>query len=76
METKIEMMQEMISKDLKELKNKQMNNTLEEINNRITNANNWTRGQNAGNHNYRREYKKKIERMKTASETSGTTLNT
>ena len=40
METKIKKIQEMISKDLKELKSKQreMNNILEEINNRITNA--------------------------------------
>ena len=40
METKITKIQEMISKDLKELKSKEreMNNILEEINNRITNA--------------------------------------
>ena len=39
-ETKIEKMQEMFTKDLKELKNKQaeMNNTLEGINSRITEA--------------------------------------
>ena len=37
MEVKIEQMQEMFTKDLEELKNKQteMNNTLEGINNRI-----------------------------------------
>ena len=40
METKIEKMQEMFTKDLEELKNKQteMNNTLEGINGRITDA--------------------------------------
>ena len=40
METKIKKIQEMISKDLKELKSKEreMNIILEEINNRITNA--------------------------------------
>ena len=49
----------MISKDLKELKNKQreMNNILEEINNIITNADKWPGGQNTGNHSYRTEYK-------------------
>ena len=42
-ETKIEKMQEMFTKDLKELKNKQaeMNNTLEGINSRITEAEEW-----------------------------------
>ena len=40
MEAKIEKMQEMFTKDLQELKNKQaeMNNTLEGINSRITKA--------------------------------------
>ena len=40
MEAKTEMMQEMFTKDLEELKNKQieMNNMLEGINNRITEA--------------------------------------
>ena len=40
MEAKIEKMQEMFTKDLEELKNKQteMNNTLERINSRITEA--------------------------------------
>ena len=40
MEAKTEMMQEMFTKDLEELKNKQidMNNTLEGINSRITEA--------------------------------------
>ena len=40
MEAKIEKMQEMYTKDLEELKNRQteMNNTLERINSRITDA--------------------------------------
>ena len=38
MEAKIEKMQEMFTKDLQELKNKQVNNTLEEIHSRITEA--------------------------------------
>ena len=40
MEAKVEKMQEMFTKDLEELKNKQteMNNTLEGINSRITKA--------------------------------------
>ena len=40
MEAKVEKMQEMFTKDLEELENKQteMNNTLEGINNRITEA--------------------------------------
>ena len=51
MEAKIEKMQEIINKDLKELKNKQtemnntiteMRNTLEGINNRTTEADEWT----------------------------------
>ena len=37
-EAYIEKMQEMFIKDLKELKNKQMNNTLQGINSRITEA--------------------------------------
>ena len=37
-EAKIEKMQEMFTKDLQELKNKQVNNTLEEIHSRITEA--------------------------------------
>ena len=43
MEAKIEKMQEMFTKDLQELKNKQaeMNNTLEGINSRITKAEEW-----------------------------------
>ena len=36
MEVKIEKMQEMFTKDLEDLKNKQRNNTLEGINSRIT----------------------------------------
>ena len=38
MEAKIEKMQEVFTKDLQELKNKQVNNTLEEIHSRITEA--------------------------------------
>ena len=38
MEAKIEQMQEMFTKDLEELKNKQMNNILEGIHSRITEA--------------------------------------
>ena len=66
MEAKIEKMQEMFTKDLEELKKKQteMNNTLEGINSRITEAgkkkNNWGRrmdkwlgGQNGRNHCHR-----------------------
>ena len=41
MEAKIEKMQEMFTKDLQELKNKQVNNTLEEIHSRITEAEAW-----------------------------------
>ena len=43
MEAKIEKMQEMFSKDLEELKNKQteVNNTLEGINSRITEPEEW-----------------------------------
>ena len=43
MEAKIEKMQEMFTKELEELKNKQteMNNTLEGIHNRITEAEAW-----------------------------------
>ena len=40
-EAKIEKMQEMFTKDLEELKNKQMNNTLEGIHSRITEAEEW-----------------------------------
>ena len=44
METKIEKMQEMFIKDLEELKNKktEMDNTLQGINSRITEAEEWT----------------------------------
>ena len=38
MEAKIEKKQEMFTKDLKELKNKQMNNTIQGVNSRITEA--------------------------------------
>ena len=41
MEAKIEKMQEVFTKDLEDLKNKQMNNTLEGINSRITEAEEW-----------------------------------
>ena len=43
MEAKIETMQEMFTKDLEKLKNKwtERNNTLEEINSRITEAEEW-----------------------------------
>ena len=44
MEAKIEKMQEMLTKDLQELKNRQteMNNTPEGINSRISEAEEWT----------------------------------
>ena len=44
METNFEKIQEMFTKDLEELKNKQteMNNTLEIISGRITEAEEWT----------------------------------
>ena len=62
MKAKIEKMQEMFTKDLQELKNKQMNNTLERINTRITEAEEQTKGgQNGGNHCCRTEYRKKNE---------------
>ena len=38
MQAKIEKKQEMFTKDLKELKNKQMNNTIQGVNSRITEA--------------------------------------
>ena len=43
MEAKIEKLKEMFTKDLEEIKNKQteMNNTLEGINSRITEAEEW-----------------------------------
>ena len=43
MEAKIEKMRQMFTKDLEELKNRQteMNNTLEEIHGRITEAEEW-----------------------------------
>ena len=54
MEAKIKKIQEMFTKDLQELKNKQMNNTLERINTRITEAEEQTKGgQNGGNHCHR-----------------------
>ena len=52
----------MFTKDLQELKNKQMNNTLERINTRITEAEEQTKGgQNGGNHCCRTVYRKKNE---------------
>ena len=58
MEAKIEKMQEMFTKDLEELKNKQteMNNTLERINSRITEA------EKQINDLEEREYRKKNEK--------------
>ena len=38
-------MQEMFTKDVQELKNKQMNNTLEGINSRISDAEEWINDQ-------------------------------
>ena len=62
MEAKIEKIQEMFTKDLEELKNKQteMKNTLEGTNSRITGRrmDKWPGGQNGGNHCHRREYRK------------------
>ena len=59
MEVKIEKMQEMFTKDLEEIKNKQteMNNTLEGINIRLTDRR--PGGQNGGNHCHKTEYRKK-----------------
>ena len=67
METEIEKMQEMFTKDLQELKNKQKNNTLEEIHSRITEAEEQINegGQNGGSHCCRTEYRKK-KKMETA----------
>ena len=63
MKAKIEKMQEMFTKDLQELKNKQMKNTLERINTRITEAEEQTKGgQNGGNHCCRTEYRKKEQK--------------
>ena len=70
MEAKIEKIQEMFTKGLQELKNKEaeMNNTLEGIHNRITEADKWPGGQNGRNHCHRTEYRQKEwkneERMK------------
>ena len=56
-------MQEIFTKDLEELKNKQteMKNILEAINSRITEAEEWMwpRRQNGGNHCHKTEYRKK-----------------
>ena len=59
MEVKIEKMQEMFTKDLEEIKNKQteMNNTLEGINIRLTDRR--PGGQNGRNHCHKTEYRKK-----------------
>ena len=82
-ETKIEKMQEMFTKNLEELKNKQaeMNNTLEGINSRITEAEEWINDVEdrmveipAAEQNIAKK-KKKWKEMKTAKETFGTTLN-
>ena len=67
MEAKIEKMREMFTEDLEELKNKQieMNNTLEGIHSRITEAEeriNDLEGQNGGNHCCITEYRKKDEK--------------
>ena len=64
MEAKIEKTQEMIIKDLQELKNKQreMNNTLEDINSRITEAEEQINDLDGGNHCCRTEYRKKNEK--------------
>ena len=71
MEAKIEKVQEMFTKDLEELKNKQrLIITLEGISSRITEAermDKWPGGQNGGNHCHRTEYRKKEwKRMKIA----------
>ena len=71
MEAKIEKVQEMFTKDLEELKNKQrLIITLEGISSRITEAermDKWPGGQNGGNHCHRTEYRKKEwKKMKTA----------
>ena len=87
MEAWIEKIWEMFNKDLEELKNKQtemnntipeMKNTLEGINNRITEAEEWISEQKdkmveitAKEQNK----EKRMKRLKTISETSGTTLN-
>ena len=85
MEAKIEKMQEMINKDLEELKNKrtevnntitEMKNTLEGINSRITEAEEWLSDLEdrmveftGMEQNKQKEWKE----MKRALETSGTT---
>lgn len=66
MEAKIEQMQKLFTKDLEKLKNKQMNNTLEGINSRITEAEEWINDldeKNGVNHCHRR--KKEWKEMKT-----------
>jgi len=64
MEAKIKKLQEMFTKDVKELKNKQreMNNTLEGIHSRITEAEEWINDLEdriVENHCCRTEYRKK-----------------
>ena len=62
----MEKMPEMCTKDLEKLKNKQMNNTLEGINSRITEAEEWINDldeKNGVNHCHRR--KKEWKEMKT-----------
>ena len=66
METKTEMMQEMFTKDLEELKNKQidMNNTLDGIKSRITEGEEWINDledRNGENH-CKTDYRKKNEK--------------
>ena len=81
---RMEKMQEMFTKDLQELKNKQieMNNTLEGINSRITEAEEWSdledrmvkntaTEQNIGGAGVGGGWRE----MKTAYEMTGTTLN-
>ena len=67
MEAKTEMMQEMFTKDLEELKNKQidMNNTLDGIKSRITEGEEWINDledRNGENHCHRTECRKKNEK--------------
>ena len=60
----MEKMQEMFTKDLQELKNKQteMNNALEGIGSRTTEAEERISGQNGGHHCCRTKYGKKNEK--------------
>ena len=60
----VEKMREMFTKDLEELKNKQMNNILEGIHSRITEGEEQINegGQNGGSHCHRTEYRKTNEK--------------